>query len=142
MDVRNCRDCGKLFNYLSGPPLCPTCMKKLDEKFAIVKEYIYDHPEASIQQVAEDNEVSVMQLKKWVREERLSFTENSIAGLECENCGTMIRTGRFCNMCKDKMVNSLGSAYKEPEVEESKKVNAKDSANARMRFLDQMDKKK
>lgn len=133
MDVRNCKDCGKLFNYLSGPPLCPACMKKLDDKYSIVKEYIYDNPGASIQQVSEENDVSVGQLKKWVREERLAFSDDSLVGLECENCGGMIRTGRFCGICKDKMVNKLGSVYKEPAVEVKK--NLKD--NARMRFLDQ-----
>lgn len=132
MDVRNCKDCGKIFNYLSGAPLCPACMKKLDDKYSIVKEYIYDNPGASIQQVSEENGVSVGQLKKWVREERLAFSEDSLVGLECENCGTMIRTGRFCNRCKDSMLNKLGNIYKEP-VEETKK-SFKD--NPKMRFLD------
>lgn len=132
MDVRNCKDCGKIFNYLSGAPLCPACMKKLDDKYSIVKEYIYDNPGASIQQVSEENGVSVRQLKKWVREERLAFSEDSLVGLECENCGTMIRTGRFCSRCKDSMLNKLGNIYKEP-VEEVKK-NFKD--NPKMRFLD------
>lgn len=132
MDVRNCKDCGKIFNYLNGAPLCPACMKKLDDKYSIVKEYIYDNPGASIQQVSEENGVSVGQLKKWVREERLAFSEDSLVGLECENCGTMIRTGRFCSRCKDSMLNKLGNIYKEP-VEEVKK-NFKD--NPKMRFLD------
>ena len=43
MDVRNCKKCGSIFNYLSGPPLCPTCIRKLDDIFDEVKEYIYDH---------------------------------------------------------------------------------------------------
>ena len=38
MDVRNCKDCGKLFNYIGGAPLCQTCLKKLDDKFVQVKE--------------------------------------------------------------------------------------------------------
>lgn len=132
MDVRNCKDCGKIFNYLSGAPLCPACMKKLDDKYSIVKEYIYDNPGASIQQVSEENGVSVGQLKKWVREERLAFSDDSMVGIECENCGTMIRTGRFCSKCKDSMLNKLGNIYKEP-VEEAKK-SFKD--NPKMRFLD------
>ena len=33
MEVRNCRGCGKLYNYI-GPPnpkLCPNCIEKLEE---------------------------------------------------------------------------------------------------------------
>lgn len=134
MDVRNCRSCGKLFNYIGGPPICAACSKKLDEKFSVVKAYIYDNPGAGIQEVAEDNEVSVAQIKKWVREERLSFSDDSPVGLECENCGKIIKTGRFCPQCKDKMANHLGNIYKEPEPEP---VKAKRKvSDPKMRFLD------
>lgn len=136
MDVRNCKSCGKLYNYISGqPPLCNACLKLLEEKFAVVKEYIYNHPGAGMQEVAEENEVSTMQIQKWIREERLAFSEDSVVGIECENCGTMIKTGRFCKACKDKLVNNLGSLYKEEEPQ-TKKVSLKDNQNPKMRFLD------
>ena len=48
MDVRNCRGCGRLFNYLQGPHLCPACMQKLEEKFSQVKDYLEDNPHATI----------------------------------------------------------------------------------------------
>jgi flagellar operon protein (TIGR03826 family) len=135
MDVRNCKNCGKLFNYISGhPPLCHNCIKELEEKFLVVKEYIYKHPGAGMQEVAEENEVSTTQIQKWIREERLEFSKESLVGLECESCGTLIRTGRFCKSCKDKLANNLGNVYKEPEPVK-KKNDLKD--NPKMRFLDQ-----
>ena len=35
MDVRNCRQCGKLYNYIGGSyrNLCPSCIKQLEDKF-------------------------------------------------------------------------------------------------------------
>lgn len=132
MEVRNCKDCGKLFNYIGGTPLCPACMKKLDEKYAEVKEYIYDNPGASINEVSEANEVSVNQIKKWVREEKLSFAEDSPVGLECEGCGKMIKTGRFCKECKNRMVKELDSFREKPQIVGVKK-ETKD--HAKMRFL-------
>ena len=133
MDVRNCRSCGKLFNYLSGPPLCPACNRALDEKFTVVKEYIYEHPGAGIQEVSDENDVTIPQIQKWIREERLSFSENSLVGIECENCGATIRTGRYCQPCKDKLLNNLGNLYREPQTQ-LKKKDLKDSP--KMRFLD------
>lgn len=135
MDVRNCKDCGKMFNYIGGPPLCTTCLKKLDDKFAIVKEYIYDNPGVDIQQVSQVNEVSVQQIKKWIRDEKLSFSEDSQVGLECESCGTMIRTGRFCALCKDKMASTLHSIYHKEEPPQVIKKN-RTKENPKMRFLD------
>ncbi len=131
MDVRNCKNCGKLFNYLGGQPICPDCGKKLEDKFLEVKQYIYDNPQASIQQVSEENDVSVQQLRAWVRQERLEFTEASLVGLNCEKCGALIRSGRFCAMCKAKLGETLSNVYKTP-VPEAKKADA----SARMRFLD------
>ena len=99
MEVRNCKECGKIFNYMEGAPLCPACTKKQEEVYLQVKEYVYNNPGASINQVAEENEVTVQQIKRWIREEKLAFSEQSDIGLECENCGAMILTGRFCQTC-------------------------------------------
>lgn len=133
MEIRNCRSCGKLFNYIGGVPLCPTCQKELDDKFSTVKEYIYNNPKATIQQISEENEVSISQLKQWVREERLCFSEDSPIGLSCENCGALIRTGRFCPVCKEKMSQQIAGAYgKEKKQERTNNMNN----NPKMRFLD------
>ena len=34
MDVRNCKQCNKVFNYIGGVPLCPDCVKKAEDKFS------------------------------------------------------------------------------------------------------------
>lgn len=133
MNVLNCKSCGNLFNYLSGPPLCPVCSKKLEEKFQFTKDFIRENPGANINLISQECKVSIPQLKKWVREERLTFAENSPIGIECESCGKMIRTGRFCNECKTKMIGQLDNMYAKPEPEPVKK---KEKTKDRMRFLD------
>lgn len=134
MDVRNCRGCGRLFNYLSGPPICQACREKLEEKFQQVKEYLRDNPNSSIQAVSDDNEVSVAQIRQWVREERLTFSDDSPIGIPCESCGKTIKTGRFCDECKGKMKNDFSSMIKKPQTaqENPKNFHEKD----KMRFLD------
>ena len=135
MEARNCKECGKLFNYMGRDPLCPACMKKMEEKYAQVKEYVYDNPGASINQVAEENEVTVQQIKRWIREEKLAFSEQSDIGLECELCGAKILTGRYCQACKKRMGSDLENLYqsRKPIKQERKKPG---SADAKMRFLD------
>lgn len=135
MDVRNCKMCGKLFNYMNGRPICAGCKAKLEEKFQEVKEYIRNNPKASLTEISEDNDVSAAQIKQWIREERLIFTEDSMVGLECEKCGGMIRTGRFCEKCKANMSNDLSNAYRKEEPKpELKKPET--SSSAKMRYLD------
>ena len=134
MDVRNCKGCSRLFNYIGGQQLCPECIKALDIKFDQVRDYVYDHPRAGMQQVAEENDVSIAQIKRWIREERLAFSDDAQVGLEWEGCGKMIRTGRFCETCKAKYINDF-SAYARPPKEEEPKMAAR-SSGASMHFLD------
>ncbi len=132
MDVRNCRSCKRLFNYLTGPVMCQACKEKLEEKFQEVKEYIRNNDMATIASVSEECDVAVKQLKQWVREERLVFSNEECSGIVCENCGKPISTGRFCSGCKNNLQNSLSSAlHKQPEKKIEKSVKDRE----KMRFL-------
>ena len=122
MDVRNCRQCGKLYNYIGGSyrNLCPSCIKQLEDKFMEIKEYIRDNKVASISEISDKFEVSTKQIEQWVREERLCFTDDSPIGLQCECCGAT-------------MANKLDNLYKAPAPAPRA---GRDRDNARMRFLD------
>lgn len=135
MDVKNCRQCGRLYNYIGGSyrNLCPDCIAKLEDKFQVVKEYIEEHTGASIHEISVECEVSCKQIEQWIREERLTFADDSPIGIPCEICGVTIKSGRFCESCKLSMTQKLNSMY------EGKKHDAcikADRGNPRMRFLD------
>ena len=133
MEIRNCKNCKKLFNYLQGPQLCPACVEELEKKFAEVKKYVWDNKGANIDQVSEACEVSVKQIKQWIREERLVFSDAALGGITCESCGTPICSGRFCEACKAQLGNTLQSALDKPKMPERKKPERDGN---RMRFLD------
>ena len=99
MNVRNCRKCGKLFNHIAGMPICPACKEKLEQTFQEVKKYVRENRTADIREVAEACNVEPAQIQQWIREDRLEFTEDSPVKLPCENCGTMIRSGKYCEKC-------------------------------------------
>lgn len=134
MDLRNCASCGKMFTYVYGSaPICEACKKALDEKYSEVKQYVYDHPGCGINDVVRDMDVTANQVRKWIREEKLTFAENSDIALACESCGKRILTGRFCKECKTNMVNGMNNLYKKEEpVVEIKKQNHEN----KMRFLE------
>lgn len=93
MEVRNCRGCGKLYNYIGGPyrNLCPNCIEKIEEKYLEVKEYIQDHHNATMTEVAEECDVSTRQIEQWIRDERLVIADDSPIGITCERCGASIK---------------------------------------------------
>lgn len=136
MNVRNCRKCGRVYNYVVGPNMCPACREEMDKKFNEVKEYVREHKGALIQEVADVCEVEVSQIHQWLREERLELMEGSGIVLHCENCGTAIYCGRFCQRCKSDMARGFNRAITpqaapQPELTANKSSKEKD----RMRFL-------
>ena len=133
MNVRNCRKCGTLFNYVSGPPICPACREKLEEKFQEVKTYISDNKGAGIHEVAEACEVEISQIQQWLREERLELSSDSPLYLNCESCGTPIRSGRFCEKCTLNMTRSLQNVLKANKPAPRHEKN--DGEGPKMRFL-------
>lgn len=132
VNVSNCKSCGRLFNVISNTRICPDCQRKLEEKFQEVKEYLKENPFANIDVLSKECDVSVKQIKEWVREERLVFAEGSMDGIECEQCGKLIRTGKYCDECKVKITNNLRQGINAPtKAEPVKKERERD----RMRFL-------
>lgn len=135
MNVRNCRNCGRIFNYMMGPIICPACRDEMEKKFHEVKEYIREHKGAGIQQVSEECDVSTSQIHQWLREERLELAENSVITLQCETCGAPISSGRYCEKCKREVASGFREVLngaKGPQMEETKPSRD----NPKMRYLE------
>lgn len=134
MDVRNCRKCGRVFNYISGAPICQSCREQEEQKFQEVKKFVQDCKTAGINEIVEACDVSHNQVNMWIRQERLVFAEDSPIGINCESCGTMIKTGRFCEKCKYDLARGLNNSITPKKVEPVVKKDPKE--NPRMRYLD------
>ena len=134
MEVRNCRSCGRMFNYIGESKVCPACRQAAEEDYERTRDFIRDNPGASINEVAEECNVTMNQIQNWVRQERLEFSKSSGVIFHCEKCGEPIRGGRFCKNCKDEMSNNFGSVIEKPKVapEPPKKKAGHDN---KMRFL-------
>lgn len=134
MNVRNCRKCGKIFNYAMGPIMCPQCREGLEEKFKEVKAYVQNHPGCGIREVSQECDVDTSQIQQWLREERLQFSDDSAVQLVCEACGTSIRSGRFCDKCKNAVLNGFNRTLQSAAPQApAPKQDTKESP--RMRFI-------
>ncbi len=134
MNLRNCARCGKMFNYIGGNAICEPCKKAMEDDFQKVKQYIIDNPRAGLKEISEECQVTTRQLQQWIREERLMFSKDSPIKLQCENCGELIETGRFCAKCKATMANTLNQTFAKPKPQLQQPV--KKETKAGMRFLD------
>ena len=138
MDVRTCKRCKRLFNYITGPAICPSCREEIEQEFQVVKKYIDENRNCDINDVAEACDVDPQQIRQWIREDRLQFSEDSMVGLNCESGGAMIRSGRYCDACKTKLTNGLNRAFGiDPTKKKDDGYNPSGKSSAKMRFLEQ-----
>lgn len=134
MNVKTCRKCRRLFNYVVGEQLCPSCKQQMEEDFQKVKKYVNSQPNAKIPEVAEACDVTAEQIRKWLREERL-FLSGESPQLTCDNCGALILTGKLCEACKNNTIKALQSVSRKSEVTK-KPEPKKDPGRNKMHFLD------
>jgi len=113
MDIRNCTRCGKIYQY-DGFKICPTCRREDEEDFLKVREYLYDYPGANLQEVHEATGVATSKIIEFLRQGRLEVAEESNLILQCEKCGTSIKTGRYCDKCALELKRELSSAINRP----------------------------
>ena len=66
MEVKVCRGCKKIFQYIAGPELCPKCKQSEEEMFQKVKEYLRKHPGANMYEVNQDTGVSATLIDKFL----------------------------------------------------------------------------
>lgn len=136
MDIRNCKECGRLFNYV-GRRFCPDCIKKQEDKFQEVKDFIRKNPNAGVAQVAKATDVTVGQIQHWIREERLILTMEAAAdAILCESCGAPIRTGRYCEKCKKKVSKEMSQVIGTEVKQGPAGKKAEPAGKETLRFLD------
>lgn len=119
-----CKQCGKLFQTL-GSSNCPACVEEMDKAFKTVKDYLFDHRDATVVDVVTDTGVPEKYVLSFLKEGRLNV-ENSEDMLKCEDCGRPISSGRYCIDCRNRLANVLSSTISATEVK------AKTSPDARV----------
>lgn len=131
-ELRNCIRCGKVFAYTYNP-VCNKCLEKEEEEFKRVKEHIYDNPGSTAFEVSEATGVSVEKIMKFLREERLELSsENANLFLECESCGRPIKSGRYCEECKNQIASEMKREF---GLNKSKQEYIKTSGKERMHVI-------
>jgi len=105
MNVRNCKRCHKLFQYIRSP-YCQDCQAWIEARFLLISQYLREHPEAGMKELADQTDTETSILLLLMREGRLVI--RSGPEFNCERCGTSINHGRFCPGCLDQLQRELG----------------------------------
>lgn len=101
MQIAKCKWCGRPFQSF-GLPFCPKCMQELDEQYKPVRDYLYDNPNATIEEVVAETGVPQRVILFYLRDGRLRMV-NASGLLKCEQCGAPIDSGHLCEKCMGKL---------------------------------------
>ena len=138
-EVRNCKRCGKIFNFIGGPPICVSCKDQDELEFRKIKEFLYDNPRSSLSEVSTTLDVSVEKIKRYLKEGRLEIVgADGNFVLECEGCGKAIRTGRFCEMCEKEVSGDIKATARQMNEGLAKLESTKRAIG--MRYLNKNEK--
>jgi len=133
MDVKQCDFCRVPFQSY-GKRVCGDCLIKLDTAWFMIRDYLYEHDRAGIEEVSYATGVSKKAIMYLLKEERLLVgDENGDVGgfLKCEACKKPINTGRMCGSCKKQIISEMNESVsaisipkkKEKEVEEEEAMD-------------------
>lgn len=111
MDIRNCKRCGKVFQYRNSS-VCGNCLRQDQEDFEKVRDYIFDHADSTVLEISNATGVDLKTITRFLREGRLEseWFDSSGLGLECEKCGAPIGGGRYCDSCVNDLKRDLGGS--------------------------------
>lgn len=109
--IQQCKECKRLFEPLYHSYICPACIEQMDKEFLIVKDYVYDHPDANVIKVSLDTGIPVKKILNMLREGRLKIADTS-GMITCVECGKDISSGTYCNDCLDKIEQELQNSIK------------------------------
>ncbi|MBD5559255.1 MAG: flagellar protein [Clostridia bacterium] len=106
VQFKKCKTCGRIFDGYGLE--CYECVEENERQFNLVKDYIWEHPKASMQEIVEDTGVNEKLIIRFLKEGRLEF-DNASGLIVCEKCGAPITGGTLCRNCKEKLSKAMDS---------------------------------
>lgn len=107
MPLSNCDSCGKIFNRLSRP-ICAECFDAQRAREAEIVQYVKDHPDADVTQVADALGADISVVLSLIRDKRLTMGEGP--SLRCKSCGALSGRNSLCAECRERLQKALSPA--------------------------------
>jgi uncharacterized protein YjaG (DUF416 family) len=73
-EVKNCRMCNMIFSTQDGALLCKKCQMEEEKTFRVIRDYLYENPGASVQDLSIQFNVNVRRISEYVRNGRFDIT--------------------------------------------------------------------
>lgn len=116
LNVKKCKECGSIFNYM-GRDICPECIKRLDECFVAIRDYLDEHPNAKVAELSEELEIKEKTILDFIKQGRIMVREPV---LNCVNCGRPICGGDLCDECRSNIGGQISKVVDSKKKEKER----------------------
>ena len=121
MEVKKCKECGQIFSPVGREKKCPQCREQEEDKYKVVKDYLWECPGASVKEISEETGVEEDLIIRFVREGRFIQIDGVDLEIECDRCVKKITSGRFCEDCAEELESGLKGGKKGKKDDDIKK---------------------
>lgn len=105
LNLVTCRSCGTIMLKMSKD-VCEPCHEKEERAFLLVRDYLRQHPGASIPETAEATEVSDSLIQHFIATGRLERVGVELEHA-CQTCGKHIASGLICPTCAQEIQDQV-----------------------------------
>ncbi len=96
----NCIHCHCLLNQRrDGYYQCPVCDTLYKDNLAIAKEFIFNNPDTTFEELLEGTKLPEETLLYFIEHKMIIFPDSNKNFTSCKTCGRLIIKGRYCNNC-------------------------------------------
>lgn len=104
----NCNVCHCMLNgRKDGYYQCPKCGEIYKDNLAKVKEYLFNNPDTSFEEIIENTNVPEEALQYFIDNKLIVIPNTNKNFTTCRICGRFIVKGRFCNTCSFKTFQKI-----------------------------------
>ena len=83
--IRNCENCGKVHNFPAK--LCQECLQEKMKLYKKVKNYLWEHPNSTVDEVHAGTGVKKEKILQFVREDRFIVTDGILQDQKLKELG-------------------------------------------------------
>lgn len=126
-ELANCVRCDTVY-VKTTRDMCMSCFQKEEKAFQKVYAFlrVRKNRQATLSEIVDATEVKETLITKFIKERRLQVKNFPNLGYPCENCFTVISSGKLCDNCIGKLKEDL-TAYEQMEERNSKKEKKVDT---------------
>lgn len=114
MDVRNCKQCDRIYRY-DGFNICSRCRNTNEDEFSTVIEYLYENKHSNIKETSEATGVSIEKITEFIRQGKIETRNFVNMKVQCIQCERTVTKGKICDKCKEEMKTTLKEKVELPQ---------------------------